>query len=330
VDRFIYEGLHLLVAEDGENLRSRKTPIAFLADGKFWVNNHAHVLQANEDNDLRFLAYALEDSDISGFITGSTQPKLSQAALNEIPITAPDFFEQQTIATTLGALDDKIDSNRRVVTISSLLLDALAERVEEILPRVPLGSIVTLNKKIVNPATLTNKVVEYFNLPVFDECAVPERAAPATILSNKMIVGTTSILISRLNPRIERFWWVTPNDNFPALTSTEFAVISAASDLSLAGVWLAVRSQMFRSVLPMRVTGTSGSHQRVRPDDMLAIEVPNTQGLPDEQKATALLLLRCIERARKEIAQLQVVRNSLLPELLSGRFYVPTPQENVL
>lgn len=327
VDGFIFHGLHLLVAEDGENLRSRKTPIAFLADGKFWVNNHAHVLQANETNDLRFLAYAVEHSDVSGLITGSTQPKLSQAALNEIPITAPDVNEQRAIAATLGTLDDKIASNQHIVNVCSLLLDSLAEMAEEVLPKVQLGSLATLNRKTANPVALTNQVVDYYSLPVFDECGVPERISPTKIMSSKLVIGKTSILISRLNPRIERFWWVSPSYAIPSLTSTEFAAMSAASDLLLAGVWLAVRSQIFRSVLPMRVTGTSGSHQRVRPDDMLAIEVPDTQKLSSEQMSTALSLLRCIENSRREIVRLQEARETLLPELLSGRLRVAIAAE---
>lgn len=114
VDSYIFEGLHVLVAEDGENLRSRKLPIAYLADGRFWVNNHAHVLRANDENDTRFLSYMIESLDLSGFITGSTQPKLSQAALLSIPLRLPKLAEQRRIARVLGALDDKIESNRRI------------------------------------------------------------------------------------------------------------------------------------------------------------------------------------------------------------------------
>ncbi|SHO84146.1 restriction endonuclease subunit S [Mycobacteroides abscessus] len=125
VDNFLFDGLHLLVAEDGENLRSRKTRIAFLADGQFWVNNHAHVLISNDDNDIRFLAYALEACDITGYITGSAQPKLTQAALASIPITAPGLDQQRSIAATLAALDDKFESNRR---LQLLVLD-LAENI---------------------------------------------------------------------------------------------------------------------------------------------------------------------------------------------------------
>ena len=77
VDKFIFDGEYLLVAEDGENLRSRKTPIAFIAKGKFWVNNHAHILQGNNKSNTKFLCYALESKNIFGYITGTTIPKFT-------------------------------------------------------------------------------------------------------------------------------------------------------------------------------------------------------------------------------------------------------------
>ncbi len=78
VDGFLFDGEFLLIAEDGENLRTRSTPIAFLARGKFWVNNHAHIIRGNDNADTRFLMYVLRTTNISGYLTGSTMPKLTQ------------------------------------------------------------------------------------------------------------------------------------------------------------------------------------------------------------------------------------------------------------
>lgn len=114
VDGFIFDGLYLLVAEDGENVRSRNTPLAFLANGKFWVNNHAHVIRGNSLADTRFLCYAIENTDVGGFITGSAQPKLSQSSMNAVRLLLPPLSEQRAIASVLGALDDKIELNRRM------------------------------------------------------------------------------------------------------------------------------------------------------------------------------------------------------------------------
>ena len=89
VDKYLFEGEYLLIAEDGENLRTRNTPVAFLARGKFWVNNHAHIVRGNSEADTGFLMYALSAADISGYLTGSTMPKLTQGNMNRIPVLAP-------------------------------------------------------------------------------------------------------------------------------------------------------------------------------------------------------------------------------------------------
>ncbi|MEI6510116.1 MAG: restriction endonuclease subunit S [bacterium] len=114
VDSYLFDGDYLLIAEDGENLRTRNTPVAFLARGKFWVNNHAHIVRGNDKADTRFLMYALSAMDISGYLTGSTMPKLTQGNMNRIPLLTPPLPEQRAIAHILGTLDDKIELNRRM------------------------------------------------------------------------------------------------------------------------------------------------------------------------------------------------------------------------
>jgi type I restriction enzyme, S subunit len=125
VDKYIFDGLHLLVAEDGENLRTRKLPIAFLAEGKFWVNNHAHIIRGNDKTDTRFLMYALSVADLGSYLTGSTMPKLTQGNLNRIPIPCPPVEEQRDIAEILGALDEKIDLNRRMTEALEAMASAI-------------------------------------------------------------------------------------------------------------------------------------------------------------------------------------------------------------
>ncbi len=114
VDGFLFDGEYLLIAEDGENLRTRQTPVAFMATGKFWVNNHAHIVQGNDRALTRYLSYALSQTEISGFLSGSTMPKLTQGNMNRIPVIEPPLPEQKTIAHILGTLDDKIELNRRM------------------------------------------------------------------------------------------------------------------------------------------------------------------------------------------------------------------------
>ena len=87
IDGYIFDGRYILVAEDGENLNSKKLPLALFADGKFWVNNHAHILRGKSDVvDDSFLLACLNNADIKPFVTGAAQPKLSQANLSSFII----------------------------------------------------------------------------------------------------------------------------------------------------------------------------------------------------------------------------------------------------
>lgn len=114
VDDYIFDGEYLLVAEDGENLKSHKQPIAQVIDGKFWVNNHAHIIQGNELCNTKYLCYAINNLDISGYITGSAQPKLNQVNLNSIRLNIPDREIQDKIVYILESLDSKIINNNYI------------------------------------------------------------------------------------------------------------------------------------------------------------------------------------------------------------------------
>lgn len=104
INEYIFDGEYLLISEDGANLVARKYPIAFIANGKFWVNNHAHIVQAKKKlTTNKFLEYFFANLDLSDFITGSAQPKLSQKKLNSIECFIPKLSTQ----TELCDLFDK-------------------------------------------------------------------------------------------------------------------------------------------------------------------------------------------------------------------------------
>ncbi len=113
VDDFLFDGDFLLVAEDGANLLSRSTPIAFPASGKFWVNNHAHVVRPVPSVSIKFLELALNALDLKFAVTGSAQPKLTQAALNRIEIALPPEDEQLRI---VGEVERLLSGADQVVT----------------------------------------------------------------------------------------------------------------------------------------------------------------------------------------------------------------------
>ena len=93
---YIFEGDNLLVSEDGANLLARSSPIAFSVSGRYWVNNHAHILHFEHIATQRFVEFYLESIKLDDYITGAAQPKLNQKALNSIPIPIPESVETQS------------------------------------------------------------------------------------------------------------------------------------------------------------------------------------------------------------------------------------------
>ena len=112
VDSYLFDERLLLIGEDGANLLSRNKDNAILADGKYWVNNHAHVLDATDKSILSYVALIINSMKLDDYITGSAQPKLSQDNLNKIPILLPPLEEQIRIMVELEhwfTLIDKIE-----------------------------------------------------------------------------------------------------------------------------------------------------------------------------------------------------------------------------
>ncbi len=98
---YIFEEETLLISEDGANLLARSSPIAFPASGRYWVNNHAHVLKFKDKTTQRLVELYLENIPLDDYVTGAAQPKLNQKALNSIPIPVPPLPEQKRIVAIL-------------------------------------------------------------------------------------------------------------------------------------------------------------------------------------------------------------------------------------
>ncbi|MGK0270729.1 MAG: type I restriction enzyme S subunit [Cocleimonas sp.] len=104
VNGFLFDKSLLLIGEDGANLISRSTPIAFLAHGKYWVNNHAHVLDGITTQFLEFIALHINAISLEDYITGTAQPKMNQAKMNSIVVAIPPEAEQQRIVAKVDEL----------------------------------------------------------------------------------------------------------------------------------------------------------------------------------------------------------------------------------
>ena len=134
VDGYLFAERLLLIGEDGANLLSRAKDNAFFAEGKYWVNNHAHVLDATRKPLLDYIALYINYIALDPYITGSAQPKLNQDNLNRIPVPLPPFMEQLRI----------IDSMAQ----SQVIIDLIAEKQQEIVDAVSIAKSKVLDLAI--------------------------------------------------------------------------------------------------------------------------------------------------------------------------------------
>ena len=131
---YLFDKPLLLVGEDGANLVNRSTPIAFIARGKYRVNNHAHVLDGLSEQYLRYLELFINATDLLPFVTGTAQPKMNKTRMNSIPVALPPLAEQYRIVARvdeLTALCDRLEAALRAAdaTRSRLLETLLREAI---------------------------------------------------------------------------------------------------------------------------------------------------------------------------------------------------------
>ena len=104
VDRYLFSKPLLLIGEDGANLLARSKPIAFIARGQYWVNNHAHVLDSSDGLLLEYVAVYINAINLTPYVTGTAQPKMNQEKMNSILIPIPPTGEQFRIVQKINQI----------------------------------------------------------------------------------------------------------------------------------------------------------------------------------------------------------------------------------
>ena len=115
IDDFTFDEPLLLLGEDGANILNRSTPLCFIAEGKYWVNNHAHVMRPKAGQNIKFLCELLESLDYTRYNTGTAQPKLNQDKCRRIGLALPVYEEQCHIADFLSAFDQRTDKAQSIL-----------------------------------------------------------------------------------------------------------------------------------------------------------------------------------------------------------------------
>jgi type I restriction enzyme, S subunit len=186
-----------------------------------------------------------------------------------------------------------------------------------------LAEIVELVRDHVNPLSEPASEFLHFSIPAFDEGQWPKLERGEEIKSQKWQVPPGVVLLSKLNPEIERVWLVDVKPDDRAVCSTEFLVLQPKPPYGRVYVYCLTRSPLFRQQIEGLVTGTSKSHQRAQPSAILELAAikPSAPVVPAFDRAAASLLDRTLE-CRRESRTLAALRDALLPKLIRGEIRV--------
>ena len=300
--------------------------------------------------------------------TGSTVSNLRIPVLKALAIPTPPRPVQDEAARILGALDDRIDNLRRTNTTLEAIAQALFKswfvdfdpvrakaegrepegmdaataalfpcelEVSELGPiprgwrRLAFGDVATLTRGSVNPAATPEEEFQHYSLPAFDTGQMPLSERGETIKSNKTPISTGAVLVSKLNPHIPRIWLV-GNARDRAVCSTEFLVWIPKAGVGSAFVYSLAASPEFNSRMRQLVTGTSNSHQRVKPDQLAGVEIAagSDEAVARFECVAAPLLAR-VAHNRQQANLLASLRDTLLPRLISGKLRLPEVEAEV-
>jgi type I restriction enzyme S subunit len=187
-----------------------------------------------------------------------------------------------------------------------------------------LGDVLEISRDGINPSEYPNELFEHYSIPAFDDNQTAPLEPGRAILSNKYSIDGTSVLLSKLNPRIPRVWLPNPNSVRRAITSTEFLVLQPKAGFTREFMYSKLVSSEFAAQFGGLAIGTSTSHQRVKPESLLAM----TTVVPSRNTVMAFTkfvtsIHTCRESLRLTTQNLRQTRDRLLPRLLAGQINLP-------
>ncbi len=348
-NKILHKNLPLVGDEDRKRLIKytlQKGDIVFSRVGS--VDRRAYV-SANEDGwmfsgrclrvrankvkvEPRFLSYYFGQESFKETIrrtaVGATMPSINTAILSEVQLSIPSFSEQKAIANVLSSLDDKIDLlHRQNKTLESmaetLFRQWFIEEAQEDWGKYSVSDFADHVKENVVPAKSKSEYYHHYSLPAFDEGKRPTLELGSEILSNKYKVVEHSILVSKLNPKVPRIWPVSSLSSKNSICSTEFQVLKPKSIKLYGYLLFLLRSNDAVDALSMAASGTSGSHQRVRPEDIFNIKTILPSLASAEQYSD--MVIPGIAKTSSNLSQIETLeklRDTLLPKLMSGEVRV--------
>lgn len=255
-------------------------------------------------------------------------PRADWKFLSQTLWDIPPIKEQRAIAEILSSIDAKIELlHRQNKTLEELAQNLFRQWFIE-KPKIDweeykVRDFATHKKNSIKPAQNPDDKFLHFSLPAFDANKEPNVEFGSDIKSNKYQVEPFSMLMSKLNPKTSRVWdiYFEPKEN--SICSTEFQVVQPNDKSLFPFISTLLKSDKVTGELAMSASGTSGSHQRVKPDDIFNISfiTPSI----DKMKEFSKLLEPNYLKQMKNINQIQTlenIRDTLLPKLMSGEVRV--------
>lgn len=300
--------------------------------------------------------------------TGSTVKHTSPGRICDFEFLLPSKIEQKRIGNILSMLEDRVsllhETNATLEAIAKTLfkswfvdfdpvhakaegrqpdgLDATTAALfpdsfeESDLGRIPkewrigvYGDFAKQHKGSVNPLSHPDTFFEHYSIPAFDNGQMPVSEFGSEIKSNKAKVPYDAVLLSKLNPHIPRVW-LPVNTGAHAICSTEFLVFVPGNGASKEFIYCAFTTDHFKSIFCQLVTGTSNSHQRVKPDGVASLTtvIPPSTVLWAFSDSVRPLFER-VGHNRQQAHTLVQLRDTLLPRLISGQLRLPEAEEQI-
>ena len=336
IDDYIFDGNYILLAEDGENLRSKKQNIANIALGKFWVNNHAHVITNSELTDFYFLYYLLNSIDISGYVTGSTQPKLSQNSMNSIEVKIPDIKIQERIGSILLSIDKKIELNTQINRNLEQQAQAIFKSwfvdfepfqdgkfIDSELGLIPEGwKVGTLNeiafynneKLPASQASLDTYISTENMLPNRGGIAL---ASSVPLTGNITAFTKNDVLLSNIRPYFRKIWYA----SLVGTCSTDVLCFRAKRKEESEYLFCVLNDEMFFEYIMSGAKGTKMPRGDKRQMMSYRIMIP-TYDILENYSQIMKPFFENQRRNTMESYRLATLRDTLLPRLMSGEIDV--------
>ena len=291
------------------------------------------------------LSPIIRDPAVKSMSGASGRQRAALSSVEDISIPFLPLQTQHKIAAILSAYDDLIENNTRRIKILEDMAQTLYQEwfvhyrfpehenvplVESELGQIPQGwevvhfsDILDLMRNGINPTKFPEEIFAHFSIPAFDNEHMPILHNGNSIKSSKYLVTKGCVLLSKLNPRIPRVWLPFINTEHRAISSTEFLILKPKLPVDCMFLYNLCRSPEFTDKFAVRALGTSGSHQRVKPDDFLnmSLIIPTKSLLNGFQKKVSPLVNIC-NTLRLKNANLRQTRDLLLPKLISGEIDV--------